>query len=64
MNQKTPRRIRIDLMTSAELKIYEAVQEVEKMGAAVNLTEAVKLLTEARLKVADYVDEQLKNTQL
>jgi len=54
-----PRRNRIDLLTPAEKAIYDAVQEVEKAGADVRLTESVILLSKARDLVADYVDEQL-----
>lgn len=51
-----PRRIRLDLLTPAEKAIYDAVQEVEKVGADPLLTDAVVLLQQARDKVADYVD--------
>jgi hypothetical protein len=55
-----PRRCRIDLMTSAELAIVEAVHAVEEAGADIRLTEAVNLLQAAREKVADFVDGRLK----
>lgn len=51
-----PRRAYIDKMTRAERAIYNALQEVEKVGADVRLTDAVNLLSEAREAVADYVD--------
>ena len=51
-----PRRIRLDLNTPAELAIYNAMQEVEKAGADVRLTDAVILLDKARNKVSDFVD--------
>ncbi len=51
-----PRRNRLDQMTPAELAIYNAMQEVEKAGADVRLTEAVILLGKAKDKVADFVD--------
>ena len=51
-----PRRSRLDLMTPAEKAIYDAMQEVEKAGADVRLTDAINLLSQARDKVADYVD--------
>jgi hypothetical protein len=59
-----PRRIRLDLMKPAELSIYNAVQEVEKLGADVLLTEAVNLLQQARDKVSDHIDktEGIKST--
>lgn len=53
---ETPRRIRLDLMTPAELAIYNATQEVEKIGADVRLTHAVIKLQEARELVADFID--------
>ena len=51
-----PRRIRIGLMTPAELTIREAVRVVEEAGAHPLLTEAVTLLAKAQGRVADYVD--------
>ncbi len=51
------RRNRLDLNTPAEKAIYDAIQEVEKAGADVRLTEAVNLLSKARGLVADYVDK-------
>lgn len=53
-----PRRIRLDLSEPAELAIRKAVDEVEKIGADVRLTEAVNLLDKARELVADFIDEQ------
>jgi hypothetical protein len=58
--ENIPRRVRLDLQTPTERAIYEAMQEVEKMGADARLTDAVILLQQAIDKVADYVDEQLK----
>lgn len=60
MPYEIPRRIRIDLMTPAELAITEAIRVVELMGADVRLTEAVILLGQARDRVADYVDDDQK----
>ena len=54
-----PRRSRLDLCEPAELAIYNATNEVEKIGADVRLTRAVNLLSEARNLVADYIDEKL-----
>lgn len=51
-----PRRSRIDLLTPAELAIVAAVEAIEEAGCDVLLTEAVILLSEARDKVADFVD--------
>ena len=61
-NNKIPRRIRIDLLTPAEVAIREAIIAVENAGADVRLTESIGLLTDSKNKVADYVDEQIKNT--
>lgn len=51
-----PRRNRLDRNTPAELAIRAAVDEVERLSAHTLLTEAVILLSQAREKVADYVD--------
>jgi hypothetical protein len=56
----TPRRIRVDLQTPAEVAIRAAVVAVEACGADTLLTDAVVLLSKAADKVADYVDYQLK----
>ena len=52
-----PRRVRIDLMTPAELAITNAMYAVEEAGCDVRLTEAVVLLRQSRDKVADYYDK-------
>ncbi len=54
----SPRRNRLDLNTPAEKTIYFAMQEVEKMGADIKLTEAITLLSNARNLVADYIDNK------
>lgn len=51
-----PRRSCVDLYTPAEVAISKAMEEVEKLGADVLLTEAVILLGQAKEKVADYVE--------
>jgi hypothetical protein len=51
------RRQRLDLNEQAELAIYNAMQEVEKIGADVRLTNAVIKLSEAKDLVADFIDE-------
>lgn len=56
MTTEVPRRAQVGLMTAGERAIREAVDEVERMGADVRLTEAVTLLEAAREKVADFVD--------
>jgi len=52
----TPRRARLDLNTVAELSIYNAIIEVEKIGADVALTDIVILLNQAKEKLADYIE--------
>lgn len=59
MGAEIPRRNRLDLNTPAEKAIYNAMQEVEKLGANVKLTEAVALLGKAKNLVGDYVDAEL-----
>lgn len=53
-----PRRSNLDLNEPVELAIRNAINEVEKVGADVKLTEAVILLDQALNKVSDYIDEQ------
>lgn len=52
----SPRRSRKDLNVPAELAIYNAMQEVEKVGADERLTNAVIKLQQARNLVADFID--------
>lgn len=54
-----PRRSRLDLNTPAELAITKAMYEIEKLPADVRLTEAVNLLSKAKEKLSDYVDEKI-----
>jgi hypothetical protein len=56
MNTEIPRRIRLDLNTPAELSIHNAMQEVEKIGADVKLTNAVIYLSMAKDLVSDFID--------
>jgi hypothetical protein len=51
-------------MTPAELAITKAIEEVEKIGADVRLTNAVINLSDARNHVADYIDQQLRATDI
>lgn len=53
-----PRRNRLDLNTPNELLIYNVIQEIEKMGADVLLTDTVILLQQAKEKLSDYVDSK------
>lgn len=53
---ETPRRNRLDLNTPAELAIYNAIQEVEKIVADKRLTNAVIALQEAKNLVGDFID--------
>jgi hypothetical protein len=50
------RRVRLDLMTAEERAIFNLVGEIEKLGAHPLLTDVVVLLSEARNKLADWVD--------
>ena len=52
------RRHRIDLMTQAELAIHNAMDEVEKIGADVKLTDAIISLQKAKDLVSDFLDTQ------
>lgn len=54
--REIPRRACLDHMTPAELAIRNAQIAVDEAGADVLLTEAGDLLSEAREKVADFVD--------
>jgi hypothetical protein len=54
---ETPRRIRIDLLSPAEMAIYNATLEVEKAGADRRLTMATIKLQQARALVADFIDD-------
>ncbi len=56
MIMEFPRRNRIDKFTPAEAAIYAAQQAVEDVGAHPLLTEAGTLLSQARDKVADFID--------
>jgi hypothetical protein len=56
-SNEMPRRIRIDLHTPAELAIYNAVLEVEKLPADVRLTKSVVLLSDAKDQLADFIDD-------
>mgnify|MGYP001595300047 CR=1 FL=1 len=61
---ETPRRIRLDLNNAAELAIHNAIQEVEKLGADVRLTNAVIKLQQAKDDVSNYVDAQMADVVL
>jgi hypothetical protein len=51
-----PRRIVLDLNVPAEMSIRNAINEVEKIGADTQLTNAVILLTKAMNLVSDFID--------
>jgi len=57
MGTDIPRRNRLDLNSPSELAIHGAIQEVEKEGCDVRLTEAVTLMQKAKDLVSDYIDE-------
>lgn len=59
-----PRRCRVDLLTPEELKIRDTMIALEAMVAHPLLTDAVSLLSEARNKLADYIElDSTKNFQ-
>src|SRR5574343_1295880 len=51
------RRNRLDLNTPSELAIYNAMGEVEKIGADERLTNALIKLKDAKELVANFVDD-------
>ena len=55
-SNQIPRRCRLNLLTTEEYAIRNAIVLVERLGADPRLTDAVVLLQQARDKVADYVD--------
>ena len=59
MYYQIPRRSNLSDNTPAELAIYNAMREVEKLEGNEKLTEAVILLGKARDLVSDYVDASL-----
>lgn len=56
---KFPRRTRLDLNHSSELSIYNAIQEVENLGAGGNITKAIIKLNEAKDLVSDFIDSTI-----
>lgn len=62
MTYEIQRRNRLDLNVPAELAITNAIQEIEKMGWDVRLTNAQNLLHQAKELVSDHVDENIKPT--
>lgn len=58
MGDELPRRCHVDRLTPAESAIRAAMLAVEGLGAHVLLTETVVLLDQARVKLADWVDQQ------
>lgn len=58
---KVQRKMISTMWCPAEKAIYDAMQEVENMEGDVRLTDAVILLEQAQEKVAEYIDEQLRN---
>lgn len=53
-----PRRNQLDKCVPAELAIYTAMEEVEKVGADLKLTDAIVKLNEALNLVADFIDNK------
>ena len=54
----TPRRNRVDLFKPAELAIWKAMEQIEKMPADIRLTEAQTLLSKAKDLVSDFIDDK------
>jgi hypothetical protein len=54
------RRSKVYLFSPAEKAIYDALQLIESIGADPRLTAASVLLSQAREKLADYIDEQIE----
>lgn len=50
------RRYDTHRMTPVELKVAEALDAVEELGADERLSDAVELLSKARNRVADFID--------
>lgn len=57
-----PRRNQLQLNTPAELAIFNAIQEVERAGADVVLTEVVDILIKAKQLLGDFVDYKLSES--
>lgn len=53
-----PRRNQLDKCEPAEIAIFKAMEEVEKIGADKNLTDAITKLQEAKELVSDYIDSK------
>ena len=56
------RRINILYLTPSEKKIHEAISEIESLGADVRLTQAQLLLSQALRELADFIDEQIQES--
>jgi hypothetical protein len=52
----TPRRNQLHKFTAGEIQLYEVMQSIEKIGAHPLLTEVVNALSEARERLADWVE--------
>lgn len=48
----------VDLLTPVEKAIFDAIQEVEKIGADEKLTDAINLLSKAKDLVSDYQERE------
>ena len=54
-----PRRNKLYELTSAELCLYNAAQEIEEMGADPELTDIIVKLGALRNELADFVDSKI-----
>ena len=59
-DKAVPRRNRLDLNTPAELAIFNAIQEVEKIGADPKLTDIVISLGKTKDLLSDFIDDNNK----
>lgn len=57
MESDIPRRCDLLRNTPEELMIRNCVEAVERLGAHPLLTDTVSLLYDARMKLADWIDE-------
>jgi hypothetical protein len=59
MYENTSRKNYLYLLTPAETAIVLAIAAVESAGADPRLTDAINLLSSAKDKVAEFVDDEL-----
>lgn len=57
MSDTIPRRNHLDKCTVEERQLYQAVWDIETLGAHPLLTDCVTLIAQARNKLSDWIDE-------